>query len=81
MSVTTTLRAPMWRTIAAAMHADRSGAGDQHVLADDVEPQRGVRGVAERIEHGGDVVVDVRRHDEHVLGRDVTMTRRTHRAG
>jgi len=28
--------------------ADRTGAGDQHVLADEAERQRGVRGVAER---------------------------------
>ena len=36
-SVTTTCRAPACRTTAAAMHADRAGAGDQHVLAEHVE--------------------------------------------
>ena len=38
--------------------ADRAGAGDQHVLADQVEGERGVGGVAERIEDRGDVVAD-----------------------
>ena len=38
--------------------ADRPGAGDQHVLADDVERERGVHGVAERIENRGDLIVD-----------------------
>ena len=36
--------------------ADGSRAGDQHVLADHVEGERGVRGVAERVEDGGDLV-------------------------
>ena len=49
---------------------DRPGAGDQHVLTDHVEPQCRVGGVTERIEHGGDVVVDVIGYDEHVLSRD-----------
>ena len=39
--------------------ADRPGAGDQHVLADQVEGQRGVHRVAERIEDRGDLVGDV----------------------
>ena len=38
--------------------ADRAGAGDQHVLADHVQLQRGVDGVAERIEDRGDVEID-----------------------
>ena len=38
--------------------ADRPGAGDQHVLADEVEGQRGMDGVAERIEDRGDLVGD-----------------------
>src|SRR3546814_5757983 len=33
--------------------ADRAGAGDQYVLADHVELQRAMRGVAERIEECG----------------------------
>ena len=39
--------------------ADRAGAGDQHVFADQVERQRGVRRVAERIEDRREVVRDV----------------------
>ena len=41
------------------------GAGDQHVLADQVELQRGVHGIAERIEDRADLVGDVvgQRHD------------------
>ena len=38
--------------------ADRPGAGDQHVLADKIEGERGVDGVAERIEDRADLVVD-----------------------
>ena len=41
--------------------ADRARAGDQHVLADHVEGEGGVRGVAERIEDRGDVVRESRR--------------------
>ena len=39
--------------------ADRPRAGDQHVLADEVEGQRGVDGVAERVEDRADLVVDL----------------------
>ena len=41
--------------------ADRPGAGDEHVLADEIEGQRSVHGIAERIEDGADLVVDRRR--------------------
>ena len=57
-SVMTTLRAPACLATAAAMMPDRPGAGDQHVLADQREGQRGVHGVAERVEDRGDVEVD-----------------------
>ena len=40
--------------------ADRAGTGDEHVLAEDRERERGVHGVAERVEDRGDVVVDAR---------------------
>ena len=50
--------------------ADGPGAGDEHVLADQVEGEGGVRGVAERIEDRGDLVVDGRRQLEHVRRRD-----------
>ena len=50
--------------------ADRPGAGDEHVLADEVEAERGVGGVAEGVEEGGDVVGDVGRQLEGVGGRD-----------
>ncbi|MGW2406806.1 3-hydroxyacyl-CoA dehydrogenase NAD-binding domain-containing protein, partial [Streptomyces sp. NPDC001739] len=55
--------------------ADRPRAGDQDVLADQRERQRGVHGVAERVEDRGDVEVHrdavhphVRRGQCHVLG-------------
>ena len=38
--------------------ADGAGAGDQHVLAEHRETERGVHGVAEGIEDGGDVEID-----------------------
>ena len=50
--------------------ADGAGAGDQHVLAHHVEGERGVRGVAERIEDAGDVVGDRVRQLERVAGGD-----------
>jgi hypothetical protein len=37
------------------------GAGDEHVLADEVEGERGVRGVAEGVEERRDLVGDRRR--------------------
>ena len=37
---------------------DRPGAGDEHVLAHQVEGERGVRGIAEGIEDRGDLVAD-----------------------
>ena len=40
--------------------ADRAGAGDQHVLAEHVEGERGVDGVPERVEDRGDLLVDAR---------------------
>ena len=46
--------------------ADGSRAGDEHVLADDVEGERRVRGVAERVEDRGDFVVDGGRELEDV---------------
>ena len=59
----------------AGHDADRPGAGDQHVLADEIVGQRGVDGVAERIEDRADFVVHLigQRHDvegrhAHVFG-------------
>ena len=55
--------------------ADRPGAGDQHVLAHEIERQRGMHGVAERIEDRRDLVghrvrneIGVRRGDGDVVG-------------
>ena len=48
---------------------DRSGAGDEHVLADEVVAQRGVGRVAEWVENCSEIVVDVVGHHEYVLGR------------
>ena len=39
--------------------ADGARAGDQHVLTDEIERERGVHRVAERVEDGGDVVGNV----------------------
>jgi hypothetical protein len=39
--------------------ADGAGAGDEHVFAHQVEGERGVHGVAERVENGGQLVGDV----------------------
>ena len=61
MSVTTTCRAPAWRTTAAAMIPIGPGAGDQHVLPEHGERERRVHGVAEGIEDRGDIQVDARR--------------------
>ena len=59
----------------AGHDADRPGPGDQHVLADEVEGERGMDGVAERIEDRAELVVDVvgQRHDverrhAHIFG-------------
>jgi hypothetical protein len=38
-----------------------TGAGDQHVLAQQVEAERRVHGIAQRIEDRADLVVDARR--------------------
>ena len=38
--------------------ADRPGAGDQHIFADQIERQRRMRGVAERIKDRGEIVGD-----------------------
>src|SRR5690606_27188096 len=46
--------------------ADRPGSGDQHVLADQVERQRRVRGVSERVEDGRHLVGDRVRQLEDV---------------
>ena len=56
-----------------AHDADRPGAGDQHVLADQVEGERGVHGIAERIEDRGDLVGDVvgDRHDIVLRDREI----------
>src|SRR6202040_1265620 len=50
--------------------ADRSGAGNEHVLADKVERQGGVRCVAEGIEDRCQIVGNIVRNLECVEGRD-----------
>jgi hypothetical protein len=85
-SVTTTLRAHVLGD-AGGDDADRAGAGDQHVLADQVELQRAVRGVAvgveERGQLGGDLVGDrpqVGGRHGHVFGeRTVAVHADAHR--
>ena len=49
--------------------ADRAGAGDQHVLADHVELQRAVRGVAVGIEEGRQLGRDLVRDRPQVRSR------------
>ena len=60
--------------------ADGTGAGDEHVLADDTERERGVSRVAERIEDGARVVVDRIRKLERVGGRNGDVFGETARA-
>ena len=60
--------------------ADRPGPGDQHVLADQIEGERGVHGIAERIEDGADLVVDLGRQVDDVEGRDLADIPRRRRA-
>jgi hypothetical protein len=47
-----------------------AGACDQHVLADEIERERGVRGVAERIEQRRHVIADRRGQLERIEGRN-----------
>ncbi len=61
--------------------ADRPGAGDQHVLAEDRERERGVDRVAERVEDRGHVVVDARRSGARRWSSAGRRTRRTRRRG
>ena len=49
--------------------ADGAGAGDQHIFADQVERERGVDGVTERVENGADFVRHVVRQRHHVERR------------
>ena len=50
----TTLRAPAFRDRHG--HAtDRTGAGDEHIFAHEIERKRGMHGVAERIETGKNI--------------------------
>src|ERR1700712_858800 len=50
--------------------ADRSSARDQHILADEIERQRRMRRVAERIEDSGEVVGNFRWNLESVERRN-----------
>ena len=61
--------------------ADRPGAGDQDVFADQVERKGGVGGVAERVEDGADLIVDVVGQREDIGGGKGRRTRRRRRAG
>ena len=62
-------------------HADRAGAGDQHVLAEHGEGQRRVHGVAERIEDRLHVARDARGRAPRRWSSAGPGTRRTPRAG
>ena len=80
-SLTTTNRAPGVAGDGRRHQADRPGARDQHVLAEDGERERGVHGVAERVEDRGDVLVDARPVVPDVGHRQRRRTRRTRRRG
>jgi hypothetical protein len=51
-------------------NADRAGADDQHILADEVEHQRRVGGVAEGVKEGDDVLGQILGDGDDVGGRD-----------
>ena len=51
---------------------DRPGAGNENVLADQIEGERGMHGVAERIEDGAEFVVDVVGQGHDVEGGNAT---------
>ncbi len=70
MSVITTLRAPTCFRNRHRHDADRARAGNEHVLADEVERQRRMRRVAEWIEDGSEVVGDFGRNLEGVKRRN-----------
>ena len=57
---TTTWRAPAWRTTGIAMSPIGPGAGDEDVLAEDLERERRVDRVPERVEDRRDLLVDAR---------------------
>ena len=75
-SVTTTWRAPTWRHDGGGHDADRAGTGDQHILADEIEGQRRVHGIAQWIEDGADLVVDFLGQMDGVEGRDLEIFRK-----
>ncbi len=47
---------------------DGTGAGDEHVLADQIEGERGVNRIAEWVEDGADLVIDLGRQVDRVEG-------------
>src|SRR5439155_1164270 len=51
-------------------HADRARAGDEDIFASELERQRAVHGVAERVEAGADLVGHPRRQDVRVRRRN-----------
>ena len=60
-------------------NADGARAGDQHVFADQIEGERRVHGVTERIENGGQIVRNIVRDFEGVKGRDHQIFRKAAR--
>ncbi len=53
-----------------AHDADRTGTGDQHVFADEIEGKCGVHGIAERIEDRGDLVRNIIRDRHDIVFRN-----------
>src|SRR6202046_4958552 len=60
--------------------ADGAGAGDEHILADHIEGERRVSGIAERVEYRGDLIVDGGWQLEDVGGGNRQILRKRARA-
>ena len=80
-SVITVKRAPACARHRGGHDADGAGAGDQHVLAQHREGERGVHRVAERIENGGDIERRCRRGAARCWSWAARCIRRTRPAG
>ncbi len=57
------------RADARRHHADRTGAGDQHILSDHIEHRSGVERIAVGVEKGHNILVDAVRNDDNIGSR------------
>ncbi|VTR67535.1 hypothetical protein DESC_610118 [Desulfosarcina cetonica] len=60
--------------------ADGAGAGDQDILAHQIEGERGVGGIAQGVEDGGEIVTDILWHPEDIGCRYADVLGETSRA-